>query len=89
MLILSLLQEFGNATVVEDNPVGRQAVATLPGKPFWTTGSLDGNVVGSLSVKSSANGIGVDYTVSFSNLPKEGGPFRKSEASLYTASRLG
>ncbi|ORY66330.1 superoxide dismutase, partial [Pseudomassariella vexata] len=64
-----------NASVITDNPVGLEAVATLPDELFFTAGTLDGNVKGSISVKSSANGIGVEYKVSFSNLPKDGGPF--------------
>ncbi|KAF3016745.1 hypothetical protein E8E14_004447 [Neopestalotiopsis sp. 37M] len=65
----------GNATVVTDNQVGRSFVGTLPQDAFFTAGSLDGNVKGSITVKSGPNGVGVDYVVSFSNLPKEGGPF--------------
>ncbi|KAK8095286.1 superoxide dismutase [Apiospora kogelbergensis] len=67
--------ELGNATVVTNNPVGLSAAGSLPDKPFFTAGSLSGNVKGSVSVKSSPDGIGVVYTVKFSNLPKEGGPF--------------
>ncbi|KAI1839999.1 hypothetical protein JX265_006240 [Neoarthrinium moseri] len=67
--------KLGNATVVTNNPVGKEIRATLPEQAFWKTGSLDGNVKGSISVKSSPNGVGVEYTVKFSNLPKEGGPF--------------
>ncbi|KAI0125775.1 superoxide dismutase [Xylariales sp. AK1849] len=70
-----LTGQLGNATVVTDNPIGKEAVGTLPEKAFWTSGSLKGNVKGSLTVKSSLNGIGVDYSVKFSNLPAEGGPF--------------
>ncbi|ETS87522.1 hypothetical protein PFICI_01350 [Pestalotiopsis fici W106-1] len=65
----------GNATVVTNNPVGQSFVGTLPKDAFFTAGSLDGNVQGSITVKTGANGVGVDYVVSFSNLPKEGGPF--------------
>ncbi|KAK7951132.1 superoxide dismutase [Apiospora aurea] len=67
--------DLGNATAVTNNPVGASAAGTLPDKAFFTAGSLDGNVKGSVSVKSSPDGIGVVYTVKFSNLPKEGGPF--------------
>ncbi|KAK8137811.1 hypothetical protein PG984_001191 [Apiospora sp. TS-2023a] len=64
-----------NATAVTNNPVGVSALGTLPDKAFFTAGSLSGNVKGSVSVKSAPGGIGVVYTVKFSNLPKEGGPF--------------
>ncbi|KAK8050366.1 hypothetical protein PG994_012096 [Apiospora phragmitis] len=67
--------ELGNATAVTNNPVGFSASGTLPDKAFFTAGSLNGNVKGSVSVMSSPDGIGVVYTVKFSNLPKEGGPF--------------
>ncbi|KAK6865657.1 hypothetical protein PG995_002185 [Apiospora arundinis] len=67
--------QLGNATAVTNNPVGFSASGTLPDKAFFTAGSLSGNVKGSVSVKSSPDGIGVVYTVKFSNLPKEGGPF--------------
>ncbi|KAK8088244.1 superoxide dismutase [Apiospora hydei] len=67
--------DLGNATAVTNNPVGASAAGNLPDKAFFTAGSLDGNVKGSVSVKSSPDGIGVVYTVKFSNLPKEGGPF--------------
>ncbi|KAH8675871.1 superoxide dismutase [Xylariales sp. PMI_506] len=67
--------ELGNATVVENNPLGAKAVGTLPDKPFFQSGSLEHNVKGSITVKSSGDGIGVVYTVKFSDLPQEGGPF--------------
>ncbi|KAI2607502.1 superoxide dismutase [Hypoxylon fragiforme] len=66
--------QLGDATVTTGNPAGKVAVATLPEEAFWK-GALDGNVKGSISATSGANGVGVDYEVSFSNLPKEGGPF--------------
>jgi hypothetical protein len=65
----------GNATVVENNPVGKVAIAKLPAEPFFKTGSLNGNVEGSITIASNDNGIGLVYTVKLSNLPKEGGPF--------------
>ncbi|KAI1386590.1 superoxide dismutase [Hypoxylon trugodes] len=67
--------QLGDATVTTNNPVGKSVLATLPKDPFWNTGTLDGNVQGYVSAKSGADGSGVDYEVSFSNLPKEGGPF--------------
>ncbi|KAK9417868.1 putative Superoxide dismutase [Seiridium unicorne] len=67
--------QLGNASVITNNPAGKSYVGTLPAEPFWKTGALDGNVKGSVTVKSSPGGTGVEYTVKFSNLPKEGGPF--------------
>jgi len=64
-----------NAVVVEGNPIGASYVATLPEEPAFTTGSLDGNVKGSVSAKTGPGGVGVTYDVKFSNIPKEGGPF--------------
>jgi hypothetical protein len=71
--------------VVTGNPIGRHAIAVLPEEPFFRTGSLDGNVRGSIKVTSGARGIGVDYTVSLSNLPVEGGPFSTYLAVLFPA----
>lgn len=82
------LQKLGDATVVTNNPQGQSYVGTLPEKPFWKTGSLDGNVKGSITVKSSPGGVGVDYTVKFSNLPKEGGPFRESGFKMRSLSEF-
>ncbi|KAI1076729.1 superoxide dismutase [Whalleya microplaca] len=67
--------KLGDATVVTNNPVGKAVVATLPEQPFFTAGSLNGNVKGSVVAKSGPNGEGIDYEVSFSNIPTEGGPF--------------
>lgn len=67
--------QLGDAMVVTNNPIGQTYTGTLPEEPFFKAGSLDGNVKGSIVVKTGANGVGVDYTVKFSNLPKEGGPF--------------
>ncbi|KAI1755163.1 superoxide dismutase [Xylaria castorea] len=50
-------------------------MAVLPDKPFFTAGSLNGNVKGAVKAAAGANGNGVDFEVTFSNLPKEGGPF--------------
>ncbi|OGM46799.1 hypothetical protein ABOM_005022 [Aspergillus bombycis] len=49
--------------------------AKLPKNPFFEKGSLVGNIDGSIRAQSAADGKGVDFTVSFSNLPEEGGPF--------------
>ncbi|KAI0596264.1 superoxide dismutase [Biscogniauxia sp. FL1348] len=67
--------QLGDATVTTGNPIGKSVMATLPDEPFFQTGSLNGNVKGYVAAKSGANGVGVDYEVSFSNLPTEGGPF--------------
>ncbi|KAI1450451.1 superoxide dismutase [Annulohypoxylon stygium] len=66
--------QLGDAPPTTGNPAGKGAIATLPENAFWE-GSLDGNVKGSVSATSGAGGNGVDYSVSFSNLPTEGGPF--------------
>ncbi|KAI0196117.1 superoxide dismutase [Xylaria flabelliformis] len=67
--------KLGDAIAVTNNPAGKEAIAVLPDKPFWTSGSINGNVKGSLKASSGANGVGVDFEVTLSNLPKEGGPF--------------
>ncbi|KAI0390928.1 superoxide dismutase [Xylariaceae sp. FL0594] len=67
--------KLGDAVPVTGNPVGKQAVAVLPVEPFFKSGALNGNIKGSIKASSGAQGAGVDYTVSFSNLPTEGGPF--------------
>ncbi|KAI1481961.1 hypothetical protein K445DRAFT_320785 [Daldinia sp. EC12] len=67
--------KLGDAAVITGNPIGKTAVATLPEEAFWKGGSLNGNVKGSVVAKSGPNGEGIDYEVSFSNLPQEGGPF--------------
>jgi hypothetical protein len=71
-------QDLGNATIVENNPPGVVYRATLPDKAFFAPAYPNGgNVKGSISAVASPNGIGVLVKVRFSNLPKEGGPFRK------------
>jgi len=72
----------GNATVVENNPVGKVYTATLPEKPFFNPTNPKGNVKGSISATANPNGIGVKFTVKFENLPTSGGPFRRFSASL-------
>ncbi|KAI0117704.1 superoxide dismutase [Nemania sp. FL0031] len=67
--------QLGDAIIVTNNPAGKQAVATLPDKPFFTSGALNGNVKGTVKAASGVDGVGVDFEVSFSNLPTEGGPF--------------
>ncbi|KAI1126107.1 superoxide dismutase [Nemania abortiva] len=75
VLAQNITGQLGDAIAVLDNPVGKQGIATLPDKPFFTSGSVDGNVKGTVKATAGANGVGVDFEVSFSNLPKEGGPF--------------
>lgn len=66
--------ELGDAVAVEDNPVGKSYVAKLPETPFSPI-DVEGNVKGSVTATSGADGKGVDFKVQLSNLPKEGGPF--------------
>jgi len=68
-------QQYIPADVVSGNPAGVTYVATLPAQPFFKAGSLQGNVKGSVSAKAGPGGVGVQYDVQFSNIPKEGGPF--------------
>ncbi|SPN96994.1 related to cytosolic Cu/Zn superoxide dismutase [Cephalotrichum gorgonifer] len=67
--------ERGDATPVNNNPVGVSYVATLPDTPFFAGVDIEGNVKGSISATSGADGKGVDFKVKFSNLPSGGGPF--------------
>ncbi|KAJ2970432.1 hypothetical protein NUW58_g9699 [Xylaria curta] len=67
--------KLGDAVVVTNNPTGKAAVAALPDQPFFTSGSLTSNVKGTVKASTGPNGTGVDFEVTFSNLPKEGGPF--------------
>ncbi len=66
----------GNATVVEDNPPGVIYTATLPTQQFFNPADPRGNIKGSISATADSNGIGVAFTVDFSNFPTSGGPFR-------------
>jgi hypothetical protein len=67
-----------NAVVEEGNPLGKTYKATLPEKAWTQVPGLEGNVKGSVTATSGPGGVGVSYTVEFSNIPKEGGPFSKS-----------
>ncbi|CAJ2513849.1 Uu.00g019680.m01.CDS01 [Anthostomella pinea] len=67
--------KLGDALVVSNNPAGKSVIGTLPTDPFFKAGSLNGNVVGSVKATSGPGGRGVDYEVSFSSLPTEGGNF--------------
>ena len=66
--------KLGNASVITNNPPGVVYTAKLPEKAF---ANLESNIKGSISAVADANGIGVLFTVDFSNFPKTGGPFRK------------
>lgn len=59
-----------------NNPPGVVYAAKLPDaadfKPAFPSG---GNVKGSIAAVANPDGIGVLFKVTFSNLPKEGGPF--------------
>jgi hypothetical protein len=70
-----------NAEVVEGNPADKGYIATLPQDPFFTKGSLNGNVKGYLSARAGPGGVGTVFEVKFSNLPTEGGPFSESGRS--------
>ena len=72
-----MYQQRGDADKVTDNPTGAVFKATLPTDPFFKAGSLNGNARGSISAVSAVGGEGVQFTVKFENLPKEGGPFGK------------
>jgi len=65
----------GNATVVENNPPGVIYTATLPAVEFNNPSDPRGNIKGSISAVANANGIGVAFSVDFSNFPTSGGPF--------------
>ena len=78
----SLAQEvtgsLGNAAEYLHNPAGAAYQATLP---------ANSPVQGSLVAVTNPN-LGVDFAVSFSNLPKTGGPFRKCRRfCVFTSSR--
>lgn len=73
----------GNATVVENNPIGVIYTATLPEKEFFNPEDPRGNIKGSVSATANPDGIGVTFTVSISNLPTSGGPFCKQSFFPY------
>jgi hypothetical protein len=76
--ILTSLQLLGDATVVKDNPIGPVYTAVLPATEFFNPWDPRGNVKGSISATAGPNGVGVAFTINFSNLPTSGGPFRQS-----------
>ncbi|KAN0122443.1 Superoxide dismutase, copper/zinc binding domain containing protein [Hyaloscypha variabilis] len=65
----------GNATVVENNPPRVIYTATLPTTEFNNPQDPRGNIKGSVSAVANSNGIGVAFSVDFSNFPTSGGPF--------------
>ncbi|KAH7376044.1 cytosolic Cu/Zn superoxide dismutase [Plectosphaerella cucumerina] len=67
--------ELGDAAVVTGNPPGVVYEAVLPDEPFFPGVAIEGNVKGSIIATSAPDGVGVEFKVQFSNLPKEGGPF--------------
>ncbi|KJZ78353.1 hypothetical protein HIM_02391 [Hirsutella minnesotensis 3608] len=64
-----------DAPRISSNPTGVMYEASIPQQAFFTQGALNGNVQGSIRAEAPADGNGVKFTVSFSNIPKEGGPF--------------
>ena len=68
--------KLGNAPPALGNPAGVVYTATLPEKPFSYPGP-QGNVKGSISAVAGPDGVGVTWSVNFSNLPTSGGPFSK------------
>ncbi|KAI1775157.1 superoxide dismutase [Hypoxylon cercidicola] len=74
VLAQNVTGQLGDAAEQTGNPAGLVAKAVLPENPFWT-GPINGNVKGSVIATSGPGGVGVDYEVSFSNLPTTGGPF--------------
>lgn len=65
----------GDATVVTNNPVGPVYAAVLPETEFFNPKDPRGNVKGGISATAGPNGVGVAFTINFSNLPTSGGPF--------------
>ena len=58
----------GDAPVTTNNPPGVQYIAILP---------KDNAVSGSVVASSNSTGTGVNFDVSISGLPAQGGPFRE------------
>ena len=75
-MLTSRRQDLGNATVVVNNPPGVVYAGKLPDTANWKAAYPDGgNAKGSIAAVANPDGIGVLFKVTFSNLPKEGGPF--------------
>ncbi|KJZ76469.1 hypothetical protein HIM_04198 [Hirsutella minnesotensis 3608] len=68
---VAVAQVIQTAPIVSGNPLGVTYQATLPETPFFTGGSLNGNVKGSVSAQSSPDGVGVRFSVNFDNVPKQ------------------
>ncbi|UNI14938.1 Superoxide dismutase [Purpureocillium takamizusanense] len=64
-----------DAPVINGNPAGVAYKAVLPNATFFHVDDLVGNVKGVVVAETPADGVGVKFTVEFSNLPKSGGPF--------------
>lgn len=64
----------GNATVVTGNPVGVWYMATLTDTEFFNPDDPRGNIKGSVIATAHPDGVGVDFQVTFANLPTSGGP---------------
>jgi len=67
----------GNAIVVSTNPVGVIYTATLPVTQAFKPEAGRGSTKGVISATAGPNGLGVSYTITISNLPTSGGPFRQ------------
>ena len=65
----------GDASVVTNNPIGASYYATFPNKESES-------VRGSVYAVSSPTGEGVDFDITLSGLPPEGGPFCTSNPIL-------
>jgi hypothetical protein len=75
--MLTSTQSLGDATVVTDNPIGPVYTAVLPTTEFFNPADPRGNVKGGISATAGPGGVGVAFTINFSNLPTSGGPFRE------------
>ncbi|PHH85800.1 hypothetical protein CDD83_11149 [Cordyceps sp. RAO-2017] len=72
---LAAAQATQDAPKISGNPTDVVYKASLPDQAFFTKGSLDGNVKGSITAQAPEDGVGVKFSVRFENIPKEGGPF--------------
>jgi hypothetical protein len=75
--MLTPLQSLGDATVVTNNPIGPVYTAVLPTTEFFNPADPHGNVKGGISATAGPGGVGVAFTINFSNFPTSGGPFCK------------
>lgn len=71
-MLTSSLQEKGNATIVDDNPVAAYRMV-FPKMQFTPVPS--GPIKGIVIASTKNGGTGVEYTIKMTNLPEEGGPF--------------